>query len=262
MLRQETEGVAMTLRVLSYNILEGGEDRLAHIANVIASQQPDVVALLEANERTNAETLARQLGMHLTFGEANSPYHVAWLSRHPVIREENYRLAVLAKTLLKIEVQWEGSPLALFATHLQHGRSPEQEQYRGMEMQAILEILRAHSEQPHMLMGDFNSLAPTDIPDIANHLITSPNKSEELMQEGQFVRDVIPVLLQAGYVDSYRTLHLSTPGYTYKLPRPSLRLDYIFIPPTLTSRLQACDVVTGQEAEIASDHLPILAEFS
>ena len=55
----------MALRLLSYNILAGGEDRLSLIAGVI-QQHPDVVALLEARSRSNAEALAHQLGMHLT----------------------------------------------------------------------------------------------------------------------------------------------------------------------------------------------------
>jgi len=71
----------MPLRVLSYNILFGGEDRLPQIGNVIRMHRPDVVALLEANSRSNAGRLAQELGMQLVFGEANSEFHVAWLSR-------------------------------------------------------------------------------------------------------------------------------------------------------------------------------------
>lgn len=92
----------MALRLLSYNILHGGEDRLPLIASVIQGQRPDMVALLEANSHSNAEELAQQLGMNLTFGEANerTQTHIAWLSRFPVMHAENYRLPVFAKTLL------------------------------------------------------------------------------------------------------------------------------------------------------------------
>ena len=51
----------MTLRVLSYNILAGGEGRLSQITRVIQSQRPDVVALLEARSRPHVEVLARAL---------------------------------------------------------------------------------------------------------------------------------------------------------------------------------------------------------
>ncbi|QBD74795.1 hypothetical protein EPA93_01810 [Ktedonosporobacter rubrisoli] len=253
----------MSLRILSYNILEGGEDRLSHIAHTIERQRPDVVALLEANSRTNAETLAQQLGMSLSFGEGNSEYYVAWLSRLPVVRTENYRRSVFSKTLLKIEVPWENTIVALFATHLSAGRKQENEQDRVAEMREILSILQQHKQQPHVLVGDMNSLCPGDEIDIATYLATATEKGEEKMRPDEFVREVVALVLQAGYTDCYRKLHPQERGYTYKLPsRPSLRLDYIFASPDLTAHLTACDIVADDEARSASDHLPIWAQFS
>ena len=40
------------MRVLSYNIRDGGRWRLARIAGIIRQADPDVVALLEATSRT------------------------------------------------------------------------------------------------------------------------------------------------------------------------------------------------------------------
>src|SRR5207253_2945784 len=121
----------MAFKVLHYNIREGGGGRLPAIASIIRRHSsvaaPDAVALLEANDRANAELLARDLDMHIAFGEANSPFHIAWLSRLPVLRRHNHRLPILAKTLLEIELPWEGTQgsegpeppaLPLFATHL------------------------------------------------------------------------------------------------------------------------------------------------
>lgn len=252
----------MTLRVLSYNILTGGEDRLPLIASVIQKQQPDVLALLEANSRSNAEALAHQMDMSLTFGEANerTQTHVAWLSRCPVIHAENYPLPIFAKTLLKIEILWEGSPLALFAAHLKAGQDMENDQHRAKEMRVILDMLQSLGEQPHMLVGDLNTIHPTDQPNVSAYIASRRAKGEN-KPEPQFPRLVIPLLLEAGYVDCYRTLHPMTSGYTYKLPTPGLRLDYIFASPLVARRLYECDVVTSGEAEIASDHLPIWAEF-
>jgi hypothetical protein len=59
---------------------------VAAITVVIRSQQPDAVALLEATDRAKAAPLARDLGMHLMFGDANNEIHVAWLSHIPVRR--------------------------------------------------------------------------------------------------------------------------------------------------------------------------------
>jgi hypothetical protein len=69
----------MTLQILSYNILAGGEDRLPLLLRVIKKQQPDVIALLEARNRAHTAMLAHQLGMDLTIGEANNGKdHVVW----------------------------------------------------------------------------------------------------------------------------------------------------------------------------------------
>jgi exodeoxyribonuclease-3 len=164
----------MALRIFSYNILAGGEDRLPLIDTVIRRQQPDVVALMEARSRPNVEVLAEQLGMSLTIGEANNTHkdNVVWLSHLPVIRAINHRLPVFAKTLLQIELLWEGAPLTLFATHLKAGQDQESEQRRVAEMQAILGILQPLREQPHVLVGDLNTIHPTDEPNVPVYLAT------------------------------------------------------------------------------------------
>jgi hypothetical protein len=150
----------MPLRVLSYNVREGGDGRIPLVVAIVRGQRPDAVALLEANSRANAEILARELGMRLAFGESNDgEHHVAWLSRLPIRRGRNHRLAELSKTLLEIEVLWEGAPLRLFATHLasRHDATRPSE-----EVLAILEALRPLSEVPRLLVGDLNSLRRGD----------------------------------------------------------------------------------------------------
>ena len=252
----------MSLRILSYNILAGGEDRLPLIGHVIQKQQPDVVALLEARSRSNAEALAQQLGVRLTFGEANNIYqdHVAWLSRLPVIRAHNHRLPVFAKTLLEIEILWGEASLTLFAAHLKAGQDQEREQHRVAEMQAILRLLHAQGNQLQALVGDLNTIHPTDQPNGAAYRIVLRERGEEALQL-HFPRQVIPLLLEAGYVDCYRALHpLLAEDASYTAYR-ALRFDYIFASASLAQRLWACDIAIGGDAERASDHYPIWAEF-
>jgi len=240
------------VKVLGYNICLGGEDRLSAVADVIRTRQPDAVALLEATSRAKATTLADDLGMHLTFGEANNGVHVAWLSRLPVRRWENHRLA-LAKTLLEIEVVWEGASVRLFATHLasRHDATTPAE-----EVPAILEVLRPLGGQPHLLLGDLNALRPGDP-------VGSPPPGEAKRGDAAdgAPRRAIGRIVDAAYVDCYRALHPRAPGFTYPSSAPWLRLDYVFASPALAARLKACDLVAGQAAERASDHLPVWATF-
>jgi len=103
---------------MSWNIQEGGDDRLDAIAVVMRANKPDCLALLEADSLSNAEALASELGMTLSYGAANCPSAVAWLTAQTPVNAENHRLPQLAKTLLEIELEWNGAPLRLFATHL------------------------------------------------------------------------------------------------------------------------------------------------
>jgi exodeoxyribonuclease-3 len=247
------EREARQVKVFSYNILEGGGDRLAAIGEVIRREQPDAVALLEANSRAHAATLAHELGMTLVFGEANSAFHIAWLSRLPIRRSANHRQPILAKTLLEIEVSWAGVPLRLFATHLasrHDGSAPVD------EIAAIRDVLGPPASTPHLLVGDFNALAPGDP-------VGDPPPGQEKRGDARdgAGRPAIRDLLAAGYVDCYRALHPTAPGYTYATDRPWLRLDYLFASPELAGYLQMCDLVTSAPAAQASDHFPVWAAF-
>jgi exodeoxyribonuclease-3 len=248
------------MRVMTYNIWDGGGERLPLIRDVIQAQQPDVVALEEANDRTHAEDLARELGMALYHGEANSPWHIAWLSRLPVTYQQNHKLPVLSKTLMEIDVEWEGAPLQLFATHLNSERTEQGEEHRVGEACAILQAMRERGGTLQLLVGDFNTLAPQAARPPLEGL--SPDACQRAEKIYAVPRLAIPLVLAAGYVDSYLMLRPDQQGYTFKAWGPVARLDYIFAAPEMAKRLRACDCVASDLAAKASDHLPMWAEFA
>ena len=176
--------------------------------------------------------------MQLVYGQANSDYAVAWLSRVPVARSENHRLPVLDKTLLEIEMDG----LRLFATHLSAGRTKADEPHRIEETQAILGEIGGHAD---VLVGDFNAIGPRD------EIGTPP--PEEVMDHVS--RRPIELILEAGYVDAYRAFH-DDHGWTYLTWHPWARLDHVFVSPRLA--VARCEVVT--EAARASDHFPVVAD--
>ena len=87
------------MKVCSYNIQEGGNGRVAAIAELIRNLRSDAVALLEVTDPASVGLLADWMQMQIVVGESNHGYHVAWLSRLPIRRSQNHRLATLAKTL-------------------------------------------------------------------------------------------------------------------------------------------------------------------
>jgi exodeoxyribonuclease III len=236
--------LAGPLRVLSYNIWNGGEDRLPLIEAVIRAQRPDAVALVEANDRAAVEGLAGRLGMELAYGEANSPFAVAWLSALPVRATTNHRLPILEKTLLELDV----ADVRLFATHLRAGRTERDSERRTAEVAAILGAI---GDGDCLLVGDLNAVNPID-------LVGIPPPEERL----EFVaREPVELLLDAGFADCFRLQHPSERGWTYLTWHPWARLDYVLARGEVAGRLRSCDVVAGDDALRASDHLPVVAEF-
>ena len=235
------------MRIVSYNVWDGGGDRLELIAGVIREQRAHVVALQEAT-RESAETLADALAMQLVFGEGNSMFglHLAWLSRLSILRAHNHRLPVLSKSLLEINVR----DVALFTTHLS-SRHEARLFPREREIAAIGAVL-ASAAPAHLLVGDFNALRRDDT-------IGTPPAGVEPRGDAlpRAPRRVLEPLVAGGYVDCYRAVHTAIPGWTYPARAPWLRLDYAFASPALARRVRSCDVVDTESARLASDHLPL-----
>jgi endonuclease/exonuclease/phosphatase family metal-dependent hydrolase len=230
------------LRIVTWNILDGGVGRLDRIASVLRQADADVVALQEANDRGGVERLAARLGMELAYGEANSPFAVAWLSRLPVVRSQNHRVPALDKTLLEVEV----GGLRLFAAHLSAGRFRDDEPWRVAEVEAILERV---GNDDCVLVGDFNSAHPDDVVGVA--------PPEEHAPPGYVSRRPIELVLEHGFVDCFRTLQPEERGWTYTSARPWARFDFVFAARGLD--VTRCEV--GASAGNASDHFPVVADL-
>ncbi len=157
------------LRILSYNILYGGRGRINQLTKMIKSVQPDVVGLIEAADTRVVEELAERLEMHYVAnpaGEYPPDQRLAVLSRLPIVYSELHaRPGILREPLLEVGVEEAGgTQLTLFVTHLwaafNQGWAGNHLQQR--EVQEILSITAIKRGMPHLLMGDFNALAPGD----------------------------------------------------------------------------------------------------
>lgn len=247
----------MSLRAMTYNILVGGEEREPFIRDIIRSQDPDIIAIQEANDPAIADTLARELGMHIVFADGASPFHLALLTRLPVITSAIHQAPEMTKGVVEIETVWEGRPLRVFNTHFK--ANPDQEPQRVAEVDAFLKLTGPANDGLTLLMGDFNSLNPVDT------FTPNPEMSDEdvAFAQGAYAqpRLVIPRMLNAGYVDLFRQRRPGEPGYTAKTPTPAVRIDYIFASPSLAARAVYCDRIESPLVILASDHMPVRADF-
>src|SRR5215207_2106562 len=80
----------MSLRVMTYNILDGGVNRELHILEVIQKAQPDVVILQEVFTKEFLKPLSQSLEMNYFIGEGNKERKVALLSKLPVLSFQSH----------------------------------------------------------------------------------------------------------------------------------------------------------------------------
>jgi endonuclease/exonuclease/phosphatase family metal-dependent hydrolase len=129
---------------------------------------------------------------------------------------------------------------------------------RVRELRSLLTAIKAHDRSHHLLVGDFNTLAPGERLDTSK----LPYRLRALvwLSGGRIRWQTIAIVLGAGYVDGFREKHNGDAGLTFPTWDPQARLDYVFVPKPFLERLDGCEVVTDSPAlRLASDHFPVRA---
>ena len=254
------------MRLLTYNIREGGVGRTEQLAEVIKASSADVVALQEARDPVVVEKIAKLAGFR--FWGARWSHSTGFLSDVPVVAHAWRHPPRTRHALLEVRLA-EGFP-RLFVLHLRAWFSKWSERQRARELRGLLDGIKEQliKEQNafafHLLAGDFNALAPGEKFD------SSPMpgwiRGMIWLSGRDIARSTIEMMRDDGYVDAWRTLHAdheNDPGYTFPVWNPHVRLDYVFTPKEFGSRFTACEVRrTPEKTKTASDHLPLLVEIS
>lgn len=189
-------------RILSYNILLGATRRMEAVYNIIASTQADIIGLVEATDAQVVEALATRLDMDFRItGRGTRPrdWQLAVLSRYPILYSHVH---AHPETLIRhhilearIAVPTFG-PLTVFVIHLTadffHGNRGNR--LRRQEIETILSIMQVRHGTPHLVMGDFNTIASGD-------KLQASRMLAHLVQEKQ---------------NYYDRLHLNYPSYLRK----------------------------------------------
>lgn len=163
-----------TLRIVSYNIHHGegmdGKIDLKRIADVIAKENPDLVALQEVDkncQRSENRDIAKELGgllnMEHRFGKSmdlqDGEYGNAVLSRLPILETIHHPLpkGEEPRCALEVKVQVQGflAPISFISIHTQPHDDPQWVSVRLKQVQALLDALR-NTSNPIVLAGDFN----------------------------------------------------------------------------------------------------------
>lgn len=242
---------ARSLRVMTYNVhgcvgTDGFLDE-SRIAAVIAAAAPDVVALQELDvERRRsrgihqvrhlAKSLKMEYHFHPTLHHLSEQYGDAVLSRLPMtllrqgmLPTSSSRLAFEPRGALLVELDVEGKAVRLLNTHL--GLSWSE---RLAQVTALLGpdwMNGSLDTHPFVLCGDLNALP------------------------GSLVYRTLTRQLK----DVQRWTLRSWPRSTFPSRWPVTRLDYIFMNRHFTA--QKVEVPNNRQTQVASDHLPLIADL-
>ena len=251
------------MRLLTYNILKGGEGREAEIVGVIRATAPDVAVVQEVREEAHFRRIAAALGMapRLAAMHGRVPLRVGLLSRLPILGFRTLRPWPVWPGCVEAVVRPEdGIPLTVYGVHLAAYYPWFLERCRAHQVRALLRHVRHAAPGRHLIVGDFNAVAPGD----RASLVQAPLwvRAQTWFQLGHITRRALGPLLEAGYTDCFRELHPEEDGFTLPSVDPQVRLDYAFAAPSLNEALRECRVITSpKEVTVASDHLPLLTEF-
>ncbi len=230
------------LVVVTYNINHGegvdGRYSIERVAWTLAQYEPDIVALQEVDkssrrtrEDLQAEILARRLKMRYVFGEnvdhMGGNFGNAILSRYPIVSSNNADISPEGspdrRSLLRATIDVHGVMLDIYTDH--PGITDGEQAYQVRRLIHILDGL--NRERPMLLMGDMG-LEPS-----------SP-------------------LLQPLFQRFSHPGGKCGPDFaTYPTPLKTRRHDYIFSNRGVTN--VDCSVPDDSLAQIASDHLPVVA---
>jgi exodeoxyribonuclease-3 len=246
----------LSLRLLSYNVRYGGAGREAPLAAVISDADPDLVVLQEATDPRVVERLSAETGLKIW--AAHKGRSIAYLSRVAIKRHEWHRPRGSRRHFMEIEL--EGSNLVVFGIHLSAVHAFWTERRRMRELRSLLAWVETRRHGVHVMVGDFNTLAPGELLDAQK---LPPRLRALVWLSGGRVRyQTIQILLAAGYTDAFRRLHPEDLGYTFPTWDPHVRLDFAFLPRGHEGRLSDCRVpALTPTVKEASDHLPLLVSL-
>jgi len=237
----------MQIRVATYNIHKcRGLDRRvrpARIVEVLREIDADVVALQEVlslrgalREKDQARFISEELGMTCAVGgtriHKGAVYGNVVLSRLPLIETRNYDITVRGREqrgCMRADISANGSGLLhVFNVHLGTAFIERRHQGRKLVNEAILNNEELTGRR--IMLGDFN----------------------------EWTRGLTTRLLASHLTSADIRAHLQR-SKTYPGVLPFLHLDHIYFDDSLN--LEKITLHKSRVAMVASDHLPLVADF-
>jgi endonuclease/exonuclease/phosphatase family metal-dependent hydrolase len=254
------------VKLMTYNIYDGAPgERRELVTRVIAAEQPDVLVLCECNDferdgQRALHELEQALDMRGLLLTVDSGYHLALFVRRMQVRAFHRLSGQFQHGAFLAELSHGGRELSVIGTHL----CPFGGEARLLEARR----LAARVQGELALLGDLNALSPHDAAHHDPGAWLARYRARHQLGDDPRRLDTraLSVLEQAGLQDLFLRAHpgaVATTRPTRLLSdRPAQRLDYVLATAPLADRLQDCRVVDGEAAQLASDHLPVIARLA
>ncbi len=246
-----------TLKVISYNILEGMKNDKANNYNKfvewIKSQAPDVLALQEVNgfNQKELEKLAKRYGHNyvITNPKSTDNYPVALTSKYPI---ESRRRITMNVSHGAIFARLKNTDLNIVVTHFwpqAYWKTVGDNlgnDYRLQEAKIVLDstIRKFKEEKDWLFMGDFNSVSRRDY----TPSVTTNNYW------------AIDEIMGAGYIDAIHYLHGNKEDGSakYDFQYPGRRIDFIFGTEPILKKVTKAMPIYDEFTKVYSDHPPMM----
>lgn len=236
------------MKLLSWNILQGGGRRAGDIVKTIAGHAPDIVTLQEFRRGSGEAEITsglKALGLKFIYipetkGKENTILIASkfGFDAGPFLPEPNNPLHMLEAYFSEGSLGFE---LSLICVHFPQKKSQV----------PLFKALKTDSESllgmNAIIVGDMNCGIP---------LIDSDSKS---FYATHYYQD----LLQEGWIDSWRSRHPKAREFTWTSNRTGnrFRYDQILASPMMDKRLKAVIYDHAPRERKASDHSAIIAEI-
>ena len=252
------------MKIMTYNILDGGIDsngsRIEHIIETIKKEEPDFVAIQEAhNFEKNENELLRRLSKEtklpffaLAQGALEDDLersHVVSLSRYPLQEEYLFPGSTFQCAALSVVIDSPLGKLSICNIHL-HAHSEDE---RVNEAEAVLSYQSKYDK--HIILGDFNSLSRSD-----NYCDLSAREFTYY----DLTRFEATDKFNTSHTDAVAHLNVNdrsthpTIGVTHRISKTPVRIDYVFLTPSLSTHIKDVRTIKTPTAEKASDHYPVV----
>lgn len=248
-LEVDSEKNNRTMRLISYNILEGMKnDRANNYDNFVdwvLKFNPDVLALQEANGFTqeSLEELAERFGHDyvVTNIKVGDNYPVAITSKYPIESRRRLTKHVSHGAIFATIEGINFVNLHLWPQNYWYEPNDNRgTEYRQQEMQIFLDstFYKYPNEEKWFLLGDFNARARID------STAHAPNTDYS-------VHDMVA---DAGFYDTVR--YLLDPKVNV-----GSRIDYVYATPSILVDVVRAEFIRDDFTAVYSDHPPMLVDF-